>query len=175
MMFRVWRRIRTLAICLGCLLLLLGKPVTHAAGGDTQRACTVEHLSALETMDLENMKTLTREGPYPQTTEGVAIKHFYESHALKAVDATFYGETRKLNAKYYFLSRNNYLINITDYEYTNFIYEPGWEIASETHYRYFFCGGALIESSGDPDNKVYYQRFDGFLQELLAAVPKERP
>ena len=126
-------------------------------------------------MDLENMKTLTRVGPYPQTTEGVDIKHFYESHALKAVDATFYGETGKLNAKYYFLSRNNYLINIVDYRYTNFIYEPDWEIASETHYRYFFCGGVLIESSGDPDNEAYHQRFDGWLEELLEAVPKESP
>lgn len=175
MKFRVGRRICSLVICLGCLLALVGKSASHAAGGHEQPACSVEQLSALETMDLKNMNTLTREGPYPQTTEGATIKHFYRSDTLKAMDATFYGEIGKLNTNYYFLSPKSYLISIADYEYTNFIYEPDWKVKSETHYRYFFCDGVLIESSGDPNNAAYFQRFDGLLAELLAAVPKENP
>lgn len=174
-MFRFGRRILVFALGLGCLSQLLGEPVTQAAGGEMQPACSVEYLSTLENMDFSKLKVVTKEGPYPKTTEGATISHFYEAQALKAIDAIFYGETGKLSAKFYFMSQGNYLIIIVDYEYTNFIYEPGWEIASETHYGYFFCGGALIESSGDPRDEVYYQRFDGLLEELLAAVPKGSP
>jgi len=175
MKLRVWRRIRILAVCLACLSLLLGMPVTQAAGGDRQPACSVDHLSALENMDFSRLKAVTREGPYPETTQGATISHLYAFDALKAMDATFYGETGKMDVKYYFLSRNSYLIDIVDYDYTNFIYEPDWEVKSETHYRYFFCDGALIESSGDPRNEIYDQRFDGMLEELLTAVPKGDP
>ena len=106
-----------------------------------------------------------------KSAEGANVEYYYAAESLKTIKAVYYGETGKLEIRYYFSSPTAYVANLTRYYYSSPIYSDRSEVVATTKGEFVVCHGELVRGIGDDVVVRYFERASEALEEVLAAAP----
>jgi len=152
-----------------CVLsVFLASTLVTSKGSSAEReACNLDDSGYLLGQDLSAFsKSEVKIQGY--STEGGAADVYREHGNIRVIKFSLFGETGKSDFNYYFdpINSKRYLVELTDYNYTVLVYQPGLRYASTITSRFVVCEGQEPNYPNVTDLMEAYTRSVDFLAEV---------
>jgi hypothetical protein len=108
--------------------------------------CDPAYLGRAEMVDTATLEKTVREGMLFRTGQGLRLEAYNRGDTLNVLVVTIIAETAYATASYYFLSPQDYVVNLTSWHYDKPSSEGAKVVSRSTQY-FYFCEGELV----DPD------------------------
>jgi hypothetical protein len=148
-------------------IVILASVILHGSALETggllaqvvESRCDPAYLGRAEMVDTATLEKTVRGGVLRQTSQELRLEAYYRGDTLSVLMVTIIGETGYATASYYFLSPQDYVVNLTNWNYDKPIHMGGAKVVSRNTQYFYFCEGELV----DPD----YARIARLVKELL--------
>ena len=119
--------------------------------------CTAKNLSGLLEVDHNTHRKKRLEVNLGRTMEGAEIDGYYVGQSLTAIKAAFFENGGEANMNFYFLDRENYLMEYHTIQNSNFFDEADSVVLTDEKSYYHVCDGMLLTPAfeGVIDEDIY--------------------